>query len=178
MSELTPSVTTLDRLQVWLDMAGHRRWVIALAHALLIAAALLPLLVVDVPALVDYPNHLARAHILATASDNPVLQERYVVAWKPVPNLAMDLFVVPLASLMSSYIAGRLFIAVTLLSIVAGTLSLHRVLHGRVGLWPAAIYLFLYNHILAWGYLNNLFGIGICLLALAGWLAAAKLDCG
>jgi hypothetical protein len=174
MSELAASPTRPDRLQAWLDTARNRRWAVALAHGLLMTAALFPLLAVDVPALVDYPNHLARAHILATVSDNPVLQERYVVAWKLVPNLAMDLFVVPLASVMSSYTAGRLFIAATLLSIVAGTLTLHRVLHGRVGLWPAAIYLFLYNHVLAWGFLNNLFGFGICLLALAGWIATDR----
>ncbi|MHC4983788.1 MAG: hypothetical protein ACYTF6_11575 [Planctomycetota bacterium] len=174
MSELAPSVTIPDRLQAWLETAGRRRWAVALAHGLFIAAALFPLLVVDVPALVDYPNHLARAHILATISDNPVLQERYVVEWKLVPNLAMDLFMVPLASFMSTYTAGRIFVAVTLLSIVAGTLTLHRVLHGRVGLWPAAVYLLVYNHVLAWGFLNNLFGFGICLFALAGWIATDR----
>ena len=58
--------------------------------------------------------------------------------------------------------------------LVAGTLALHRVVHGRVGLWPAAVYLFLYNHILAWGFLNYLFGVGICLLALAGWIASER----
>jgi hypothetical protein len=174
MSDLASSVTTLDRAQAWLESDRNRRWSIALVHGLLMAAALVPLLAVDVPALVDYPNHLARAHILAASSENPVLQERYVVDWKPVPNLAMDLFVAPLASVVSIYTAGRLFVAITLLSIVAGTLALHRVLHGRVGLWPAAIYLFLYNHVLAWGFLNNLFGFGLCLFALAGWLATER----
>lgn len=152
----------------------HRRWLVVLVHGLLIAAMLFPLVLVEVPALIDYPNHLARAHILATIQDNPLLQERYTADWKLVPNLGMDLVVVPLASFVSIFTAGRLFLAVTLLSVVGGTLALHRVLHGRVGLWPAVVYLFVYNHIVAWGFLNNLFGFGLCLFAFAGWIATER----
>jgi hypothetical protein len=138
------------------------------------AAMLFPLLVAEVPALIDYPNHLARAHILATIHENPLLQERYTADWKLVPNLGMDLVVVPLASFVSIFTAGRLFLALTLLTVVGGTLALHRVLHGRVGLWPAVAYLFVYNHVLAWGFLNNLFGFGLCLFAFAGWVATER----
>ncbi len=147
---------------------------VVLLHGLLLAAALFPLLLVEVPALIDYPNHLARAHILATIQENPLLSERYTAEWKLVPNLAMDLFVVPLTSFLSIFTAGRLFLAATLLCVVGGTLVLHRVLHGRVGLWSAVIYLFVYNHILAWGFLNNLFGFGLCLFAFAAWVATER----
>jgi hypothetical protein len=153
---------------------AHGRWVVVLVHSLLIAAMLFPLLVVEVPALIDYPNHLARAHILATIQENPLLQERYTADWRLVPNLGMDLVVVPLSSFVSIFTAGRLFLALTLLSVVGGTLALHRVLHGRVSLWSAVIYLFVYNHILAWGFLNNLFGLGLCLFAFAGWIATER----
>lgn len=153
---------------------GDRPWVIALGYLSLSLAALYPVLSVTVPPLVDYPNHLARAYILAEIAELPLLQERYAVTWAIVPNLAMDLIVPPLTAIMSVFDAGRVFIAATLLMLVAGTVALHRVLHGRVGLWPAAIYLLLYNHVLAWGFLNYLFGVGLFLLVFAAWIACER----
>jgi hypothetical protein len=171
--QLSPSAA-LSRLWAGLNPAGYGRWTVALGYLLLSAMALYPLFSVTVPPLVDYPNHLARMHILATMADAPLLQERYAVEWAVLPNLAMDLVVPPLTAFMSVYDAGRVFVAATLLLIVAGTLALHRAVHGHVGLWPAAVYLFLYNHVLAWGFLNYLFGVGVFLLALAGWIASER----
>jgi len=156
------------------EAAGDRPWVLPLSYFLLSLAALYPIFSVTVPPLVDYPNHLARAHILAEIADASLLQERYDLHWAIVPNLAMDLIVPPLTAVMSVFDAGRIFIAATLLMIVAGTLALHRVLHGRVGFWPVAIYLFLYNHVLAWGFLNYLFGVGVFLLAFAAWIVCER----
>ena len=51
--------------------AGGR--LLALAHLVLLAAALAPLFLVEIPALVDYPNHLARMHILAELGGSPEL---------------------------------------------------------------------------------------------------------
>lgn len=154
--------------------ARGRPWAPALVYLLLTLAALYPVFSVTVPPLVDYPNHLARAHILAEIADQPLLRERYAVGWAVVPNLAMDLIVPPLAAVMSVFDAGRVFVAATLLMLVAGTLALHRVLHGRVGWWPAAVYLLLYNHVLAWGFLNYLFGVGLFLLTFAAWIACER----
>jgi hypothetical protein len=48
---------------------------------------------------------------------------------------------------------------------------LHRVLHGRVGLWPVAVYLVLFNYVFAFGFLNYLFRVGLFLLLFALWIA-------
>lgn len=61
-----------------------------IALILLIGAALLPVLLVRIPAMVDYPDHLARMYLLhanGTAAANPY----YRVVWVLYPDLAMDL---------------------------------------------------------------------------------------
>ena len=150
--------------------AGGR--LLALAHLVLLAAALAPLFLVEIPALVDYPNHLARMHILAELGDSPELQAIYAANWAVLPNLAMDAVVPWLGRVVGVTAAGKLFIALTLVLLVAGTLALSRVLHGRLGAGSLAVYLVLYNYVLSFGFLNYLFGIGLGLLLLAFWIGA------
>src|SRR5579863_3386278 len=133
-----------------------------------------PLFWVRVPALVDYPNHLARMWILAQHGQIPALSANYLIAWRILPDLAMDLIVPPLAGLLSIETAGRIFIALTMLALIAGTATLHRVLNGQWALSPLWSALFVYNAVLFWGFLNCLFGIGACLFALAGWIATRE----
>lgn len=144
-------------------------------HALLLPllglAALLPLLLADIPPLLDYLNHIARDYVLAHVDESEILPIYYRPAWSFLPNLAMDLFVVPLARIMPVDAAGKLFIGATLLVAAAGVLSLSKVLHGRIE-WPAyLVFFFLYHRLMLWGYLNFSFGIGLALLAFALWLS-------
>ena len=143
-------------------------------YLVLVTLALSPLLWASVPPLVDYPDHLARMWILAQNGALPKLASNYSVDWRVLPDLAMDLVVPPLAQILPLETAGRIFIALTLLSLLAGTVALHRVLYGRTGLWPLAALLFLYNAAFFWGFLNCLFGIGISLLAFSGWIASRE----
>lgn len=144
---------------------------LAAAYLLLGAVTVSPLLWTRIPALVDYPNHLARMWILVHGQDIPALANNYVAHWRLLPDLAMDLVVPPLAHLVGVEQAGRVFIALTMLMLVAGTMTLHRVLHGRVGLWPLCSLLFVYNAVLYWGFLNCLFGMGVSLFLFAAWIA-------
>src|SRR5271170_4992825 len=52
----------------------------------------LPLLVVDVPPLTDYANHMARVDILAHLGDDPFLSQVYKTKWEIIPDLAIDSF--------------------------------------------------------------------------------------
>lgn len=143
-------------------------------YAVLTLLALAPLAMVDIPALVDYPNHLARIHVIAGIGTDSALASNYQVVWGATPNLAMDLILPPLTRVFSVELLGRLFIAMTMLLLIAGTLVLHRTLHGSIGLWPVAVYLFLYNHLLIMGFLNYLFSVGIALMLFAAWIASAR----
>ncbi len=146
------------------------RWLLQLLYVTLFVVVAWPVLSVTVPPLIDYPNHLARAHILAEWDRIPALQQNYVVDWAVHPNVAFDVLMLPLTKLLSIYDAGRAVILLTLFSIVGGTLALHKVLHGRVGPWPVFTYLFLFNHSLLWGFLAYLLTAGLALFAFSGWI--------
>lgn len=144
-------------------------------YALCAVAIVWPLVLVDVPALVDYPNHLARMHIIGNYDASPALQRNYTIDWSVVPNLAMDLIVPLLAPVFGLQLAGKIFLALTVCLPVAGVMALRHVVHGHIGIWPVAAILFVYNYAWIWGLLNYLFGLGLSLLAFAGWIASAKL---
>jgi len=143
-------------------------------HAVAILAVVAPIILSTHPPLVDYANHLARIHVLATLADNPMLQEKYLAHWTLLPNLAMDALLVPLAKVVPIYLLGKLFVVATMLLFIGGAYALRWVLWGRIGIWPAAVLLIVYNHVLAWGFLNYLFGAGLALFALAGWIWARE----
>lgn len=141
-----------------------------LTYGVLLAVALVPLWLVTMPPLEDYPNHLARMHILIHAPHDEVLGQFYQVHWALIPNLAMDLLVPPLAHLIPLALAGKVFISLTLVLLSSGTLALHYVLYRKLSIWPLSVFLLLYNGIFLYGILNFLFGLGVALWGLAAWI--------
>jgi hypothetical protein len=140
-------------------------WFLALS-----AVALLPIAAVTLPPILDYPNHMARMHILASLPAAADLARYYAVAWAPVPNLATDSIVPLLARYMPLEDAMRLFLAMILLALAGGTVALHRAAFRNWSLWPLFAFLALYNRMLLWGFLNYLAGIALALWALAFWI--------
>ncbi|HUH84692.1 MAG TPA: hypothetical protein VLX85_08770, partial [Stellaceae bacterium] len=137
--------------------------------AVLFALAAMPVLLCDTLPLFDYPNHLARMHVLADPST--ALERYYAVVWRPLPNLAMDLIVPPLAAAMPLAAAAKLFVLATLLLLAGGAACLQRVLWGSWSAWSCLAFLLLYSRTLLWGFLNYLFGLGLGLVLFALWLA-------
>src|SRR5262245_6755204 len=84
-------------------------WLVALLTAFVVA----PVFFVEIPAMVDYPNHLARMYLLSaigTPEENPY----YVVDWKLYPmNLAMDLIVPPMARFVDVETATKAFLVLS-----------------------------------------------------------------
>jgi len=143
-----------------------------LIYVALCAIAVAPVLAVPLPALGDSLNHIARMHVLATIGRSAALRLHYETAWAPIPYLAMDAVVPALARVMPLLAAVRLFICACVLLPVAGAVSLHRALHGRIGLAPAAAFLLSYNFLLSLGFLNFVFASGVAVMLFAGWIAA------
>ncbi|MBV8505405.1 MAG: hypothetical protein JOZ11_06310 [Alphaproteobacteria bacterium] len=136
------------------------------AYTLLMLLAAVPLFSTVLPPLFDYPNHLARMHLLSEGGN-----QFYAVHWEPLPNLAQDLIVPPLARLMPLDIASKLFLVAIFGLITGGTIWLNRAATGAWRMWPMLAFLLLYNRIFLWGFLNYLFGIGVALAGAALWLA-------
>ena len=131
----------------------------------------IPIWTHPLPPLSDYVNHLARMHVIATLSKNPLLARFYEIDWQVIPNLTMDLIVPQLARVMNVYRAGQVFIVGMFALIISGVLALNRALIGRWSVFPLFAFPLLYNYVFLVGVMNYIFGIGVALWALAGWVA-------
>src|SRR6266478_7013575 len=93
---------------------------------LLFVASVAPGLLVEIPAMIDYVNHLARMHLLVDAAagrPNPA----YEIDWHLYPNLAMDLIVPMLARFVSVETAARLFLLASQTLVISGAIALEMV---------------------------------------------------
>jgi hypothetical protein len=140
-------------------------WLAALALAVALAV---PFLLVDVPPVLDYPNHLARLFVLAHP-DDPVLSQIYAPHWRIVPNLGIDVLGTMLLKVVPVHVGGRLLLALSLFAPVIGVVVYHRVAFGRFALWPLASGVMATNGIFHLGFMNFLLSLGLALLAAATW---------
>src|SRR5665213_1292019 len=144
---------------------------IAVLFAALTLLISIPIWTHPLPPLSDYVNHLARMHVIATLPTNPLLANFYELNWQVIPNLTMDLIVPQLARFMNVYLAGQIYIVTMFALIISGTLALNRALVGRWTVLPLFAFPLLYNYVFLVGLMNYIFGIGVALWALAGWVA-------
>src|ERR1700728_1794359 len=129
---------------------GSDRSIAIVVFALLAVASFAPVLLTPIPAMVDYPNHLARMYILSQ-NGTPDANPYYEVAWALYPNLAMDLLVPQLARLISVENATRLFLLASQLLIVSGALAIEGVVKKRIQIAGFAALMFLYCLPFTWG---------------------------
>ena len=137
--------------------------------AVVIVGVALPTLWVDMPAMTDYPIHLARMYLLVssgTASQNPY----YEVNWGFYPNLAMDILVPLLAHLVSVELATKTFYIFSALLVVTGSLAIEYQVKREIKLSPFTSLMFLNSWPFALGFLNFEFGLGLALWGIAAWL--------
>jgi hypothetical protein len=131
----------------------------------------IPIWTHPLPPLSDYVNHLARMQVIATIKENPQLAKYYEINWQVIPNLIMDFIVPMLARIMNIYVAGQVFIVGMFALIISGILALNRSLIGRWTAFPLVAFPLLYNYDFLVGLMNYIFGVGVALWALAGWVA-------
>jgi hypothetical protein len=148
-----------------------------IVFAILLAVSLGPVLLTPIPAMVDYPNHLARMYLLSRAGA-PDANPFYQIVWALYPNLAMDLLIPRMARLVGVETASRLFLLQSQLLIVGGAMAIERVVEGRIQITGFTAVMFLYCLPFTWGFLNFEFGLGVALWGIAtmlhveerGWL--------
>lgn len=143
---------------------------VAVAGLAVFLLASLPFWFVEHVPLLDYPFHLARAHIVRALPDSPILQQFYAMGSFLLPNVGLDVLLLGLLPLFPTAVAGRIAVALALALILGGTVALHYAVHRRWTPWPLAAGLFLFNWIFFLGYLNYVLGVGLMLWALALWL--------
>jgi hypothetical protein len=132
---------------------------------------LVPLALVQIPPLLDYPDHLAKMFVLAFGPTDPVIARVYSTHWAVIANLGVELVMPWLLAVIPLYVAGKLFLALALLLPFLGTLAFSRAAFGEHLGWPLAAGLVAYNSLFLLGFMNFLIGCGLALLAAAGWIA-------
>jgi len=136
---------------------------------LLFAASVSPVFFVEIPAMVDYVNHLARMHLLVDAAAgrrNPA----YEIDWRLYPNLAVDIVVPVLARFVSVETAARLFLLASQVLVISGAIALEIEVRGRHQISGFAALIALYSLPFLWGLTNFEFGCGVGLWAIVSWI--------
>jgi hypothetical protein len=131
--------------------------------------ALAPILIYPLPPLADYPNHLARMHVIATIGSDPDLSRHYDIHWQIIPNLIMDIVVPLFGRVTDIYHAGQAFTVICFVLLATGIFALNRALFGGWSMLGIAALPFLYNRIFFLGYMNYWFGVGLAMWAAAAW---------
>lgn len=147
----------------------------AAAFIVLLVAAIIPTLLVKIPAMEDYLDHLGRMYILATAGTSEA-NPHYHVSWAIYPDIAMDIVVPLLGRYLDIETAAWIFFFASQLLIVTGAIALELVVKGRHELAGFASLLTLYSLPFSLGLLNFEFGTGIALWGVASWIALSRHD--
>src|SRR5580704_2460817 len=134
---------------------------------------LVPIFVTRYLPINDYPFHLGRMIILAQL-DNPVFARFYQQGSFLLPNVGMDAVVIPLSKILGPERATRVFVEITLITMLLGAVALHWAAHRRLSAWPLLTVAVLYNGIFRFGFFNYLFGLGLAFAAAALWLTMQK----
>jgi hypothetical protein len=143
--------------------------ILALLSLCLILACL-PVLVTATPPMVDYLNHLGRAHILANWHHNELFQKVFVLDSLLLPNVLSDIVLAALSGWIGALAAGQVVLLLILVLTVVGAFALNTAATKQLSTWPLLVALFLYNEFFFWGFLNYLLGIAILLWGCAAWL--------
>lgn len=135
-------------------------WIIAFC----LFSLLLPLLVVRVPPLVDYPNHIARYWLLAGGISTEPVSRMFEVDWNTLTNIGLDLLAVPLGKVLSFESVGRLFLACMVVILPLGAMLLNRRVFGGWHWSMLAAGMLTWNQVSLAGLLNFEIGLGLALV--------------
>jgi len=132
--------------------------------------AVLPLLAVKHLPLVDYWNHLGRYQIHHDLPISPTLRDFYVWNWAIIPNLAVDILVIPFTWFLPVEPAANTVILLSFIVTIAGTMFLDRQLNGQG--WGLSVFtgLILYSGAFRYGFVNFTVTVGFAVWAFGFWV--------
>ncbi len=170
--ETQPARTITAGVQVEAPRSLVRRPAMVVLLLVLAGALLTPLWTVRYPLLVDYPNHLASAFVLAHLKDPAFhFSQFYRAEWNTYPYLTMDVILLGLQPFLPVELAGRVLLSLCVLCVPAAAwFFIRRANPGEEGLafWSLLVsnnlFFFLY------GFLNLQLSLALCLLTVGLWL--------
>lgn len=136
-----------------------------IAAAVLLFAAL-PVLMVAVPPLLDYPNHMVRFWLLSGGADMAPLSGFYAVDWsRTATNIGMDALAAILGHLFPAEMTGRIVLGLSALMPPAAAAVLSRQLHGRWSWWQPLLFLLAWPLVLLTGFMSFQLALGTALIS-------------
>ena len=132
----------------------------------LMVLAILPLVVPEVPPMVDLPGHMGRYRIALGGS--PLLDRYYSFHWLLSGNVGGDLVMVPLSRLLGVEVATKLVVMAIPVAIVGALFALAREVYGRAPPTLALAVPLIYTQPFLFGFLNYMLGVAAMLWTL--WL--------
>lgn len=139
--------------------------------AALVLLAALPVLLVPVAGMVDLPNHMARFRVFLVAGTAGPLDRWFVVQWRWIANLGVDLPVHVLAPLFGVETATRLVVAAIAPLMLLGALALSRAAHGQVRASAMVALALVFAHPWYYGFVNYCLAAALALIVAAAWIA-------
>jgi hypothetical protein len=148
------------------------QWAVWLVGGVICAGLLLaPIWFVAFPPLLDYPNHLARAFVVAHLDDpNFSFQKFYRADWGTYPYLGMDAALAVLVRLFPIETAGRVFLSLCALALPGAVWFFLRQAQPEAEAASWWSLLIAYNVFFLEGFLNFDLSIAVGFLALGLWL--------
>jgi len=157
------------------DRSGPRGWWETRPFvAALVLLSMVPLLLPEVPPLVDLPGHMGRYRVQLDLDSSIFLQRYYGYEWAPIGNLGVDLLLEPLGRLLGLEPAVKLITLAIPPLTVAGFLWVAREVHHRLP--PTALFAlpFAYAHPFMFGFVNYALSVALAFLAFGLWLRLAR----
>ncbi len=131
---------------------------------------LVPFSVTPIPPLLDYPDHMAEMFVIAHLPLDQVLSRVYDIHWTVVANSGFELLLPPLLHFVPLWTLGKAALVLSLTLPLIGAAMFSRAAFGCWSAWPAAGGLVAFNVLFLLGFMNFLLGLGLSLLAAAGWV--------
>lgn len=150
---------------------NNTKTLLVIAPAFLAALLLWPLWSVVLPAMSDYPAHVSALYVQIHGAHDPALSRFYQTEWDFVPDLASEILVPLIATVVPFLASVKLFLSLALVMWVVAPVAIHYALYQRLSVPALAGALFAYNAAFMWGFINFYFACGLALLVFAAWIA-------
>jgi hypothetical protein len=147
---------------------------VAAAFFVLLLALIVPVAMVRLPPLLDYPNHLSRLWLLGGGAAIPPVSSMYRIEWTVLTNIGIDLLTVPLTRIFSAETVGAFYVALSIVLVPLGAALLNRTIYGGWHWWCLGFPIIAWNAAVLAGFLNFQIGIGLALFAAAADPALAR----
>ena len=157
--------------------AMHRSHVILVSIAAIILLALVPLMRIEVPPMVDMLGHIGRYSIQTGIEDHPWLKQYFAFHWHVIGNLGADILIQLLAPVFGVEASVRIIVLLAQALAASSILLLCRQVHGRITPFCLFALPLIYSFPFNFGFINFILGMALALFAFTLWLRLAPDNC-